>query len=232
VLCVDDHPMVFEGLEAEFQIRGDVEIVGRLKTAARLVDEVRRLRPCVVVLDIEMPGPDAFEAADRLRRAHPQVRVLVLTAYIRGVYLSAALAAGAGAYYCKADNPTDIANGIRSLARRPPEAFLLGPQVALDYLMAPTSGTAHEGAGTGGGDGVAPRPWEHPQASPVDSLSSREVQVLRLVGQGFSRTQIAAQLCRSVRTVDGHEGRMLRKLGIKSRVGLMHFAIREGLADV
>src|SRR5690349_3888626 len=88
VLCVDDHAVLVEGLQARFAIRGEIEVVGSLPTAERLVEEVTRLRPDVVVLDIEMPGPDAFEMTDRLKRRHPEVRVIVLSAHVRDAYIS------------------------------------------------------------------------------------------------------------------------------------------------
>ncbi len=90
VLCVDDHAVLVEGLKARFEVDGSIGLVGHLLTADRLLAEVDRLRPDVVVLDIEMPGQDVFEIADRLHRMRPNLRFLFLSAHIKDGYLAAA----------------------------------------------------------------------------------------------------------------------------------------------
>lgn len=228
VLCVDDHAVLVEGLRAHFAIGGGIEIVGCLASATGLIDEVRRLKPGAVLLDIEMPGPDAFEVADRLRRAAPAVRVIILSAYVRDAYISAAYNAGVCGYFCKSDELDDIVRGIHEIMRSQPGSFALGPKVrqrcrpsaerAVGVPMdAPAAGARYLGLG-------APMTL-------LDSLTVREAEILRLIGKGLSRVQIAAQLSRSVKTIDGHQDRMMKKLGIPARADLMRFAIREGLAQ-
>jgi DNA-binding NarL/FixJ family response regulator len=129
VLCVDDHPVIHEGLRAQFEIDGGIEIVGQLALAERLVSEVARVRPHVVLLDIEMPGPDAFETAERLRDLHPEVRIIVLSAHIRDGYISAAFKSGASGYFSKADALEEIMFGIRDVAGGNQGAFVLGAKV-------------------------------------------------------------------------------------------------------
>jgi two-component system invasion response regulator UvrY len=226
VLCVDDHAVLVEGLRAQFAIDDRIRIVGRLDSAANLLEETARLNPDVVLLDIEMPGPDVFEMADRLRHMHPRVRFIFLSAHIRDGYLAAAYKCGAWGYFAKGDNLEDIVNGVREVARSAAGTFVMGPKVAA-RLQPPPSGT---------GEGPARRLRKDADAGakPTTSLSSltpREVAVLRLIGKGFSRTQIAAELSRSAKTIDGHQERMMKKLGISSRADLMRFAIREGFAE-
>jgi DNA-binding NarL/FixJ family response regulator len=127
---VDDHAVLVEGLKARFAIDGLIEIVGRLATAARLAEEVERLRPDVVTIDIEMPGPDAFEMTDRMKRKHPEVRVIVLSAHIRDAFISAAFRAGVCAYFAKSDELADIVRGIHEVARSRSGTFLLGAESA------------------------------------------------------------------------------------------------------
>jgi DNA-binding NarL/FixJ family response regulator len=224
VLCVDDHAVLVEGLKAQFAIDGGIEVVGRLATAARLVEEVARLRPAAVLLDIEMPGPDAFEMADRLKRAHPEVRVIVLSAHVRDAFISASFAAGASAYFAKSDELEDIVRGIHEVMRSKSGSFVLGPKVRERCRPLPNSKHA------GGGQDMSVMRVGAPMTL-LASLTSREAEVLRLIGKGLSRTQIAAQLCRSPKTIDGHQDRMMKKLGIPARADLMRFAIREGLAE-
>ena len=130
VICVDDHMVLVEGLRALFEIDGGIEIVGRLASASRLVDEVERLQPDVVILDIEMPGPDAFEMTDRMKRKFPGVRVVVLSAHIRDAFISASFRSGVCAYFAKSDELKDIVGGIYKVAQSRTGSFLLGPKVS------------------------------------------------------------------------------------------------------
>ncbi len=227
VLCVDDHAVLVEGLKAHFAIDGEIEIVGRLANAARLKDEVDRVHPNVVMLDIEMPGPDAFEMADRLKRSHPEVRVVVLSAHIRNAFISAAFAAGARAYFAKSDELDDIVRGIHAVMRNKANAFILGPKVRECCTPPLPSRNARAFALRACDEQLSTgRP-----ATRLAGLTVREAEILRLIGQGLSRVQIAAQLCRSAKTIDAHQARMMKKLGILARADLMRFAIREGFAQ-
>jgi DNA-binding NarL/FixJ family response regulator len=227
VLCVDDHAVLVEGLKARFAIHGEIEVVGRLGTAARLVEEVERLKPDVVMIDIEMPGPDAFEMTDRVKRKHPHVRVFVLSAHIRDAFISASFRAGVCAYFAKSDELDDIVRAVHEVMRTGPGSFLLGPKVRERCRPAHILKGAAKGA-------ARPDTSVMRVGTPVTllgSLTRREEEILRLIGKGMSRVQIASQLCRSAKTIDAHQGRMMRKLGIAARADLMRFAIREGLAQ-
>lgn len=226
VLCVDDHVVLVEGLKALFAIDGGIEIIGRLPTAARLVEEVERLRPNVVILDIEMPGPDAFEMTDRMNRKFPAVRVIVLSAHVRDAFISASFRSGVCAYFSKSDDLKDILAGIYQVAKSQPGSFLLGPRVSERCRTIPKGGVADRRVRDDASVMCPGTP-----TTLLDSLTPREEEILRLIGKGLSRVQIAGQLCRSAKTVDKHQGRMMKKLGIDARADLMRFAIREGLAQ-
>ncbi|MFO0832209.1 MAG: PAS domain S-box protein [Phycisphaerales bacterium] len=222
VLCVDDHALLVEGLKAHFAIDGRIQIVGRLATADDLVHAVARLQPDVVLLDIEMPGPDVFETADRMRRTYPALRFVFLSAHVRDGYLTAARQCGAWGYFAKSDDLGDISAGIASVAHGAPGVFVMGAKVRercgrVGSLPA-RAGHRHREQ--------APGP-----AVPLEMLTDRELEVLRLIGKGRSRNQIAAELCRSAKTIDGHQERMMKKLGVTTRADLLRFAIREGLAE-
>ena len=229
VLCVDDHAVLVEGLKAQFGIDGRIEVVGRLATAENLLDEVVRLKPHAVLLDIEMPGPDAFEMADRLKRAQPGVRIIVLSAHVRDGYIAASFAAGVCAYFAKSDELEDIVGGIHEVIRSRVPSFVLGPKVrerCRPIATGPGRGARPHGPAAGEDPAIRGAPM-----TLLASLTGREAEILRLIGNGLSRVQIAAQLCRSVKTIDGHQDRMMKKLGIPARADLMRFAIREGLAQ-
>jgi DNA-binding NarL/FixJ family response regulator len=226
VLCVDDHAVLIEGLAARFALESGIELVGRLSVATRLVEECDRLKPNVVILDIEMPGPDAFEVADRLKHRQSGVRVMVLSAHIRDVFISAAFRAGASAYFSKGDELSDIVRGIYEIARSRSSDFVLGPKVRekCQPLVAGSHGSP--AASRSRRDRITGTPQ-----TLMSSLTTRESEILRLIGKGMSRTQIAAELCRSAKTVDAHQSRMMKKLSITARADLVRLAIREGLAE-
>ncbi len=229
MLCVDDHAVLVEGLRAKFAVEDRIRIVGSLASAERLLEETARLRPDIVLLDIEMPGPDVFEVADRLRRAHPGLRFVFLSAHIRDGYLAAAYKCGAWGYFAKGDELDDIVAGLGEVARSSAGTFVMGPKVRAHCR--PATMTAPGRRRQGPGASPAGRDAPGGPATPLASLSSREIEVLRLIGKGLSRVQIADDLNRSPKTIDRHQDRMLKKLGVSSRADLIRLAIREGFAE-
>lgn len=229
MLCVDDHAVLIEGLKAQFSLDPSIRCIASLPSAERLVEEVERLKPDIVLLDIEMPGPDAFETADRLRHTHPRSRVVILSAHIRDGYIDAAFKCGAWGYFGKSDELSAIISGLREVACGQDGTFVLGPKVKerCRPIAPPATGLRAplrvRRSAAGWGD---PGP-----VTPLSTLSMREVEVLRLIGRGLTRNQIASELSREVKTIDGHQKRIMRKLGVGSRTELMRLAIREGLAE-
>lgn len=213
VLCVDDHQFLGEGLRTRLALEPDLEYAGWLGTAEGLQGEVERTRADVVLMDIEMPGPDPFEVLADLLRACPEVRVLMFSAYVKDHFIDAALDAGAWGYLCKGDDPQEVIEAIRAVRRG---EFAFGATVLKRCRPAAA-------AGTGG-------PREKP-ASKLSRLTPREVQILRLIGRGLSRTEIAEMIHRSPKTVDNHRAAIMEKLDLNDRVELARFAIREGLVE-
>jgi two-component system response regulator NreC len=216
VLCVDDHPFVAEGLRARLAIEGDMEFVGRLASAEHLVPEVEKAKADIVLLDIEMPGPDPFGAVEDLCRRLPNVKAILLSAYVRDHYIDSAVRAGCWGYLSKSDDPEEIIAGIRKVAGG---EFAFGPEVLRRC----------EPQETANGNGVE-KPT--PPASRLERLTAREQEVLRMIGKGMSRAQIASSLFRSPKTVDAHRISIMEKLDIHDRVELARYAIREGLVEV
>ena len=212
ILCVDDHAFLVEGLSARFSLESEFELVGRLSTAENLAAEVKRTRAHIVLLDIEMPGPDPFDALAELTRQNEDVRVIILSAYVRDHYIDAAYKAGAWGYFSKGDEMDAIVAGIRKVAGG---EFALGPKV--QARCQPTKKR------------IADR--QKAPATKLDLLTPREQEVLRLIGRGMSRIEIAKQLSRSPKTIDGHRELIMKKLDIHDRGELVRFAIREGLVE-
>jgi len=218
VICVDDHEVLVEGLRAQFEIDGHLEIVESLRSAEGLIGAVRRTSPHVVLLDIDLPGPDVFEVTDRLVHAHPGVRPVFLSAHVRDGYLASAYQCGAWGYFSKGDDLGEIIAGIKRVAASRSGTFELGRLVR--ERCGPTP------------DGHSPCPkTDASPRSTLHALTPRELEVVRLIGKGMSRSEIARELSRSVKTVDGHQDRVLKKLNLGSRAEIMRYAIREGLAE-
>ena len=209
VLCVDDHAFLAEGLRSKLELERDMEFVGWLADANGLAREVEERQPDVVTVDIEMPGADPFEAVKDMSRRSPNTKAIMLSAYVRDTYIDAAVAAGAWGYLAKSDDPDHIVDAIRQVAGG---EFVLGPGVEARALV------------------PAKRKREKP-SSRSQLLTAREQQILRMIGKGLSRTEIAKELFRSSKTVDAHQQSIMKKLGIHDRVDLVRYAIREGLVE-
>lgn len=201
---MDDHAFLVEGLKARIAIEDDIEIVGHLDGAQDLIRETRRLGVDIVLLDIEMPNHDAFAAIEDLRRHCPDVRTVLLSAFVRDHYIDAAYRAGAWGYLSKSDPPDAVIEGLRSVA---------GGKTTFSPEVIKRTQTGRE-------------------TSLLASLTPREEQILRLIAKGGSRTDIAEQICRSPMTVDNHRKSIMKKLGIHDRGELVRFAISEGLVEV
>ncbi len=225
VLCVDDHVVLVEGLKAQFGIDGQLRCVASLDSAEHAIEAVAEHRPDVVVFDIEMPGPDVFEIADRLHHLHPGVRFVFLSAHIRDGFLASAYRVGASGYFAKGDELEEIVEGLKRVARCAEGTFVMGSKVKARCQQPKSRGTR---LGVPTPRGSAPA---GPPATLLDSLTQRELEVLRLIGKGLSRGEIGEELARSPKTVDGHQERILKKLRMETRADLMRFAIREGLAQ-
>jgi DNA-binding NarL/FixJ family response regulator len=215
VLCVEDHDLLAEGLRSRLSLERNIDVVGCLTDGSSLLDEVDRLTPDIVLMDLEMPGPDPFEVVSELRRTHSDVKVVILSAHVRDHYLSAAFRAGVWGYFSKADPIEVIVDGIRRVHRG---EFMLGP--AAEERSRPLRPRSRQ------------RYTADSMSSKLDGLTDREQEVLRLIGRGLSRAEIARSLSRSPKTVDGHRERIMEKLDIHTGPELVRFAIREGLAEL
>lgn len=211
ILCVDDHAIIGEGLQTKLALERDMEFAGWLGSADTLIDEVGRTRANIVLLDIEMPGLDPFEVVGDLRRRYPDVRAIMLSAYIRDLYIDAAVRAGAWGYLSKSDEPSTVIDAIRKVGRG---EFTFSPSVLERCRSAQAAGGKQQQRG-----------------SKLSTLTPRELQILRMIGKGMSRLEIAKVISRSPKTVDNHRAAIMEKLGIRERVDLARFAIREGLSE-
>jgi DNA-binding NarL/FixJ family response regulator len=211
VVVADDETLFRSGLAMIVGVQDDLDVVAEAKDGHQAVEAVRRHRPDVVLMDIQMPGLDGIKATKEIVRLELPTRVLILTTFgiDRNVY--AALRAGASGFLLKTVPPNQLVEGVRVVAGG-------------DMLLAPglTRRLIEE---------LVHRPVDGIRDSRLTGLTEREAQVLALVGQGLSNAEIATTLSLSVATVKSHVGHLLAKTGARDRVQAVVLAYRTGLVQ-
>lgn len=212
VVLADDHAILREGLRALLAGVPDVSLVGEAGSGEEAIAACEAQRPDVVVMDVSMPGLGGLEATLAIRKAHPDIRVLVLTQYSNPEYVQRFLKAGVSGYLLKQTAWRDLAAAIRSVARG---GLVLDPEVARSAIAEPAA---------------APVPGSPTEA--YDALTDREKQVLRLVAEGKSNKDVADVLDISVKTAMTHREHLMQKLGLHNRTEIYRFALRAGVVRV
>jgi NarL family two-component system response regulator LiaR len=207
IVLADDHPVVRQGLRAFLETQPEVEILGEAADGEEAVRQVERLLPDIVLMDIVMPKVDGIEAIRRIRAISPSTQAIVLTSFADDEKIVAAVRAGAAGYLLKDARPQELINAIRAVARG--EA-LLAPSVAA-RLMRELSRPSEDAAAT--------------------ILTTRELEVLRLIASGRSNKEIAADLVLSEKTVKTHVSNILAKLHLADRTQAALYAVRQHLVD-
>lgn len=206
VLLADDHETVREGLRLIISGQEDMEVVGEASDGAAALAAAARLQPDVVVMDITMPKMNGLEATQTLVRDLPSIKVLTLTRHGDAAYLQQLLEAGVTGYVLKQSRATELLHAIRAVAAG---GTYLDPSVAGKIT-----------------DTYARR--SHELASGASPLTPREEQVLRQVAWGYSNKEIAGRLELSVKTVETHKANAMQKLGARSRIDVVRFAVLNG----
>ena len=213
VVLADDQAMVRTGLRLILESEPGVEVVAEAEDGAEAVAAVARVRPDVVLMDVQMPNLDGLAATRRILggpgREHPATRVLVLTTFERDDYVFEALRAGASGFLLKNAPPEDLVTAVRVVAAGD---ALLSPSVTRRIIEA-----------------FAERPVARHRASGLDALTEREREVLRLVAAGLANAEIAAELYVGEATVKTHVSQVLTKLSLRDRVQAVVFAYESGL---
>jgi DNA-binding NarL/FixJ family response regulator len=210
VLICDDHPLFRDGLRAILNAQPNLEVVGEAKNGIEAVEATRRLRPEVVLMDIDMPELSGLEATRRIVAARTSSRVLILSLYDDENLIAGCLDAGAAGYVLK-DGPTSQL------------LFAIEAVQGGERYMSPRALSVVVEHGRDGGTKTGTR---------YDLLTHREREVLKLLADGFSSKDLAARLTLSVKTIDAHKYNLMRKLGIHNRAGLVKYAIRKKLVHV
>jgi DNA-binding NarL/FixJ family response regulator len=211
VLLVDDHAILREGVHALLAREPDITVVGEAADGQEAVEQVPRLRPDVVIMDIVMPRMNGLEATRLIKERHADVRVLILSMYDDHEYVVQIIQAGASGYVLKRVVTEDLVRAIHEVYAG--DSFLYPPIAATligDYLRV-TQG--ERGAASARGE----------------ALTVREREVLRLIADGSSNQDIAEQLGLSRKTVDSHRANAMRKLDLHDVTEVVKYAIRTGM---
>jgi len=208
ILIADDHAVLRSGLRLLLQSQDDMVVVGEASGGAQVLALLEELKPDLILLDLSMPGLGGLEMLPLIRRAVPQVRILILTMHDDESYLRQALRDGAAGYVLKRAADTELLSAIRAVMRG---EIYVHPSMTRALL-----------------DDILPATGSEP-ASPWDALSERERDVLLRVARGHTSARIADQLSLSPKTVDTYRARGMEKLGLRSRAALVQFALAHNL---
>jgi DNA-binding NarL/FixJ family response regulator len=207
VLIVDDHPVVRQGVRSVLANHSDIEVVGEADGAASLFASLTSLKPDVVLLDIRMPGQSGIEITQRLKREHPEVKVILLSTYDDEEFLFGALRAGAEGYLLKSASNEVLAASIRQVGRG---ERLLSPTL-VSKVMREFQDLAKEKTRTDSG------------------LTDQELQVLQMIAEGATNKEIAEKLFWSEVTVKRKVQDILEKMGVANRAQAVAEAGKRGL---
>ncbi len=213
LMLVDDHTVVRAGLRALFDRQDDMAVVAEADSTPDAFARAQAARPEVILLDLTMPGGGSLDLIGKLLRLEPAPRVLVLTMHDDPAYARSALAAGASGYVVKTVSEQDLLSAVRAIRRG---------QVFVDL---------DDEAKTASVFGPGGPPRTKGRAVVVGKLSERELEVLRLLGQGHTNLVIAERLDISPKTVATYRARIAEKLGLKSTADFVKFAADTGMLD-
>lgn len=209
VLLVDDHAIVRDGLRFLLEAHEEFDVVGGAANGREAVRAARDLQPDVVIMDLAMPELNGTEATQQIHEACPATHVLVLSMHSTAEHIYRAFQAGAQGYLLKESAGPELLAAVRTVhAGRRYLSQKIAETVVDDYIR------------------------ERHAASPLDSLSARERQILQWIAEGKSSAETARALCLSPKTVETYRSRMMKKLGIADFPALVRFAIQHGLTPL
>ena len=210
ILLVDDHEVVRLGLKALLDHHPQFEVVGEAGTSKEALEQVSRLRPDIVLMDIRLPGASGIEACDEVTRTFPETRVVMLTSYAEDEMLFSAIRAGASGYVLKQIRGDDLIHALEAVSRG--EA-LLDPAVTQRVFQEVRRAVKEE------------------EASAFANLSQQEKHVLMLVSEGKTNREIAKALFLGEGTVRNYVSSILSKLGVSNRAEAAAYAVEHNLKE-
>jgi len=212
VFLADDHAVVRDGMTALLEVEQDISVVGSASNGQQAVQRIKQIQPDIVVMDIAMPELNGIDATRQISKSCPAVKVIMLSMHDSSEHIYQALKAGAKGYLLKESAGKEVATAVREVSsgRR-----YLSKRIQTMVI-----------------EGYISQQGAIPEKSPIDKLSDRERQVLQLVVEGKSSTEIAKLISLSPKTVATYRSRLMDKLDIHDLPGLVKFAIQHGLTTM
>jgi DNA-binding NarL/FixJ family response regulator len=213
ILLADDHDVVRRGLKVLLQERSGWEICGEAMSGREAVDLAREMQPDIAIIDLMMPGLNGLETTRQIRKVSERTQVLVFSMHHNEALVHDVLGAGARGYLLKTDAERQVVTAVETLLQRQ------------SYFSAQISETVLEGFLRSGHQAVSGE-----QAS-AQRLTPREREVIQLLAEGHRNKKIAQKLAISVKTVETHRTALMRKIGVRSIVDLVRYAVRNHLTE-
>lgn len=208
ILLADDHNIVRQGLRALLQSEPHFRLVGEASDGIEAVRLAERMKPDVLITDLMMPGLNGLEVTRQVTKALPQIRVIILSMYTNDAYVLEAFKNGALGYVLKDSQAADLIQAVKEVI------------VGNRYLSPPLSERALE---------LYLQKVESVPDDPYELLTTREREVLQLVAEGRTSSEIAARLFISPRTAEGHRANLMRKLNLQNNADLIRLALKRGI---
>ncbi|MEE4262792.1 MAG: response regulator transcription factor [Desulfobacteraceae bacterium] len=211
IVLAEDHTILREGLRALLSADPNVEIIGEAQNGREAVRCVEKLEPDLVLMDLSMPRMSGMEATREIKKRYPEIKIIALTVHKTEEYLLTTLKAGADGYVLKDATHDELLMAIKNV---------MGGK---SYLSPGVSEKIIEGYLDGRENNRTASPWE--------SLSQREREVLKLIAEGFKNKEIAGDLCISLKTVEKHRANLMKKLDLHNAAALTVYAVQKGLVN-
>jgi len=205
IVLAEDHVLVREGIKKIIEALPGLHVVGEVGDGLQLLELLKGLAVDMVILDISMPSLPGIEATREIKKTYPAVKVLILTMHKKKEYLNNAISAGVDGYLLKEDAPKELLNAIDKIRQG---MIYVSPLLSSDLVDLYVQGRRH--------------------AEPSDSLSPREIQIIKMIAEGKSSKEIAETLFLSFRTIQNHRTKIMKKLNLKKNTDLVRYAIRKG----
>lgn len=211
ILIADDHRIIRDGLKLILESHNDIKIVGEAEDGIDAVNKARELKPDVVVMDISMPLMNGIEATRRIVEENPDTKIVILSMHSTVEDIFRAIQSGALGYLLKESAGTEVVDAVRVVRNGRRYLSRKVDDILIDSYIFENQKLSGK--------------------SPLESLSQREREALQLVAEGKSSNEIADLLFLSVKTIETYRSRMMQKLGLKDKAGLVKFALQNKLIE-
>jgi DNA-binding NarL/FixJ family response regulator len=211
IVLADDHVLVRQGLKTIIEQAADLKVVGEASDGLKLLELLKKLTPNMAILDIEMPNLRGIETTKEIKKLYPEVKVLILTMHKEKELLDQALSAGIDGYLVKEDAYTELLSAIETI--RQGKSYI-SPLLAQEFKNL-----------------IFQRYRGKQSSSSLDGLTTREVEIIKLIAEGKSSREIGHFLRVSTRTVEKHRSNIMKKLHINKSIDLVKYALSKGFTS-